>query len=273
MVNREDTIHIKIKLDIDETDKQLISDVSENLAKTDEQGITPVSQGKTAEDEQLQREIDAIEKEIKQLKKDSKKNKDQTLEEKKKELEARKDRLLLKKFKEGPIGIINDFTKEQVNNLRTFVSNPAEFLMAGITGKLGKYGKAAMKGGIIAIIALLVFETVMFVIDQLMQPGRALDRRFKRIARLETMSFYERQLQEDIRHGYQEIRVTTMPGLRGGASQVNGNLFEFSNGPVGIVQSSPFRNSQVIYRSENASGSTTDAEGNPRRRTVSGRFG
>jgi len=274
LVNREDTIHIKIKLDIDENDKQLITDVSENLAKTDEQKVTKQSsQGKTAEDEQLQREIDQIEKDIKNLKKDQKKKKDQTLEEKKKELEAKKDRLLLKQFKAGPIGIINDFTKEQVNNLRTFVSNPAEFLIAGITGKLGKFGKAAMKGGLIAVIGLLVYETVMFVIDQLMQPGRALDRRFKRIAQLETMNFYERQLQEDIRHGYQEIRVTTMPGLRGGASQVNGNFFEFSSGPVGIIQSSPYRNSQEIYRSETATGSATDAQGNPRRRTVSGRFG
>ena len=275
MVDREDTIHIKIKLDIDEDDKALIENVSENLEQTDEQqGIKQVSkQGTSREDEQLQREINNLEKDIKELKKDKKKKKDQTLEDKKKELESKKDSLVLKQFKEGPVGVINDFTKAQVNNLRQFVSNPAQFLMAGITGKLGKYGKAAAKGGLIAIIALLVYETVLFAIDQLMQPGRWLDRRFKRIARLETMSFYERQLQEDIRHGYQEIRVTTMEGLRGGASQVNGNLFEFSSGPVGIIQSSPYRNSQEVYRSENANGSITDAQGNPRRRTVSGRFG
>ena len=101
-----------------------------------------------------------------------------------------------------------------------------------------------------------------------MKPGRPLDRRFKRIARLETMNFYERQLQEELRHGYQEIRVTTMPGLRGGQSQVNGNLFEFSSGATGIIQSSPYRSSQDIYRSNNSDGSVTDRQGNPRRRSV-----
>ena len=120
---------------------------------------------------------------------------------------------------------------------------------------------------------MLVYETVIFVIRQFMEPGRWLDRRFKRIARLETMNFYERTLQEEIRHGYQEIRVATIQGLRGGASQVNGNFFEFSSGATGIIQSSPYRNSQEIYRSQNASGSTTDSQGNPRRRTISGRFG
>jgi len=131
----------------------------------------------------------------------------------------------------------------------------------------------AAKGGIYAMIALLVYEIILFTIDQLMQPGRWLDRRFKRISRLETMNFYERTLQEEIRHGYQEIRVTTMEGLRGGASQVNGNFFEFSSGATGIIQSSPYRSSQDIYKSQNATGSITDSQGNPRRRTMSGRFG
>ena len=106
-----------------------------------------------------------------------------------------------------------------------------------------------------------------------MQPGRMLDRRFKRIARIETMNFYERQLQEELRHGYQEIRVTTMQGLRGGQSQVNGNLFEFSSGTTGILQFSPYRNSQIIMRSQNASGSITDANGSPKRRTIAGWYG
>ena len=82
------------------------------------------------------------------------------------------------------------------------------------------------------------------------------------------MNFYERQLQEELRHGYQEIRVTTMPGLRGGQSQVNGNLFEFSSGATGIIQSSPYRSSQDIYRSNNSDGNVTDRQGNPKRRNV-----
>ena len=82
------------------------------------------------------------------------------------------------------------------------------------------------------------------------------------------MNFYERTLQEELRHGYQEIRVTTQQGLRGGQSQVNGNLFEFSSGATGLIQSSPYRNSQVIYRSMMADGAVTNREGSPRRRSV-----
>ncbi|KKM19540.1 hypothetical protein LCGC14_1654620, partial [marine sediment metagenome] len=74
-------------------------------------------------------------------------------------------------------------------------------------------------------------------------------------------------------HGYQEIRITTMAGLRGGQSQVNGNLFEFSSGTTSILQFAPYRNSQIIYRSQNASGAVTDANGSPKRRTIAGWYG
>ena len=44
MADREDTIHIKIKLDVDEEDRKLISNVSEDLAKTSEQqGVSKVT--------------------------------------------------------------------------------------------------------------------------------------------------------------------------------------------------------------------------------------
>jgi hypothetical protein len=274
LANREDTIHIKIKLDIDEEDKQIITNVSEDLAKTDEQGIKKVAtEPPTEEEQRIQDEIDKLEKEIKKIKKENDKKKEQTLTEKKDELERKKDRILLQRFKNGNVGKIQKFSSEHFGNLRQAATNPGAFIIGAFTKKLGKYGGAAAKGGIYAMIALLVYETILFVLDQLMQPGRWLDRRFKRLARLETMNFYERTLQEEIRHGYQEIRVTTMQGLRGGASQVNGNFFEFSSGTTGILQSSPYRSSQEIYQSQNASGNSTDTQGNPRRRTVSGRFG
>lgn len=248
MVGREDFIHIKIKIDVAEEDKQFVENLSSNISQADESKL-------------LQSEIKDIEKRIKATR-------EKDPEKIRKELEAKRDRLLLKEFKAGPVGMVNDFTTQQATNLRGFVSNPAQFLIAGITKKLGRFGAAAAKGGIIALIALIAYETVLFAIDQFMQPGRLLDRRFKRIAQLETMSFYERSLQEDIRHGYQEIRVTTMPGLRGGTSQVNGNLFEFSSSTTGILQSSPYRSSQDIYRSQMASGSIVNQRGSPRRRSV-----
>ena len=276
MADREDSIHIKIKIDVDPADKEFIENLSSDLAKADEQQVTKQQSQRevTTEDQQTDREIKELQKDIKtiegRLKKGVEPKDPQSIKEK---LEAKKSQLLLKEFKTGPVGKINSFTSEQFSNLRQAATNPGGFILSAFTKKLGKFGGAAAKGGIFAIIALLVYETILFILDQLMQPGRWLDRRFKRISRLETMNFYERTLQEEIRHGYQEIRVTTMQGLRGGASQVNGNFFEFSSGATGIIQSSPYRSSQQVYQSQNASGITTDTQGNPRRRTVSGRFG
>lgn len=290
MADREDSIHIRIKIDVDEQDKQFIENLSSEMAKADDQRLlqkqtsqkeekqeTPkkeIQREVRTENQQTQKEIDDLEKQIKTIKDRIKKGVD-TKDPKviKERLEAKKDRLLLQEFKAGPVGKLQNFTSEQFSNLRQAATNPGQFILGAFTKKLGKYGGMAAKGGIYAMIALLVYETILFVIDQLMQPGRWLDRRFKRLARLETMNFYERTLQEEIRHGYQEIRVTTMEGLRGGASQVNGNFFEFSSGATGLLQSSPYRSSQEVYKSQNAAGSITDTQGNPRRRTMSGRFG
>ena len=298
MAEREDSIHIRIKIDVDEEDRAFQENLASNLAKADEQrGVKKVQEGEEVNDEtekeiekleqeikkvqegakpneKTQRDIEKLEQEIKEIQKRIKKGDPKDPEIIKAKLEAKKLRLQHKELRDGPVGVVQAFTQEQTANLRKFVTNPGSFLIAGITKVLGKYGGAASKAGIFGIIALIVYETVLFALDQLMAPGRPLDRRFKRIARLETMNFYERTLQEEIRHGYQEIRVTTMPGLRGGASQVNGNLFEFSSGATGIIQSSPYRSSQEIYRSQNATGAVTDTQGNPRRRSVgSTRYG
>lgn len=248
MADREDSIHIKIKIDVAEEDKQFVENLASDIEGADESK--------------------ALKGEIKDIEKRLKESKEKDPQEVKKQLETKRDRLLLKEFKEGPVGMVNDFTTSQANNLRTFVTSPAQFLIAGLTKKLGKYGTAFSRAGIIGILALLVYETVLFVMDQMMQPGRPLDRRFKRIAQLEVLSFYERNLQEEIRHGYQEIRVTTRPGIRGGASQVNGNFFEFSSASTGILQSSPYRSSQDVYRSNMAAGSIINQKGSPRRRNV-----
>lgn len=275
MAEREDSIHIKIKIDVDEEDKSFTENLASNLAKTDEQqAVKKIREQGTKVSEDVENEIKNLEDEIKEIQKRLKKGVDpkdpQIIKDK---LDVKKNRLLIKEFKEGPLGIVHNFTQEQTANLRKFTSNPGQFFISGLGKVLGRLGGAAMKGGLIGIIALIVYEISLFVLDEMMKPGRPLDRRFKRIARLETMNFYERQLQEEIRHGYQEIRVTTQQGLRGGQSQVNGNLFEFSSGATGIIQSSPYRSSQEIYRSQNASGAITDRQGNPRRRTISLRFG
>lgn len=269
MADREDSIHIKIKIDVDESDKEFVENLSSEIARADEQRVSRPQRQVKSEQDQTDQEIIDLENEIKDIKARLKKGLDiKDPDALKAKLESKKNALLIKEWKQGPVGVVASFSTEQASNLKRFVTNPAEIIVSAFTKKLGKIGGAAAKGGIVAIIALLVYETVLFVIDQLMQPGRWLDRRFKRLARIETMNFYERTLQEEIRHGYQEIRVTTMEGLRGGASQVNGNFFEFSSGATGILQTSPYRSSQDIYKSQNASGAVTDTQGNPRRRSV-----
>ena len=116
MVEREDAIHIRIKIDVDAEDKELIQKLSSDLATADAQGI-----GKTSEktivskEEQTDEEINDLEDEIKQIKKRIEKGADpkdpQIIKDK---LEAKRDKLLLKEFKEGPVGIVADFTSENV---------------------------------------------------------------------------------------------------------------------------------------------------------------
>jgi len=267
---REDSIHIKIRIDVDEQDKEFTENLVSNLAKSDEEKIAQKIRQSEVVPEDIQKEITQLEKEIKEIQKRIVKgidSKDPQLVKEK--LESKRDKLLLKELNDSPVGMVKNFTQEQATNLRGFVTNPGQYFIAGLGKALKRVGGAASKGGLIGIIALIVYEITLFALDEMMKPGRPLDRRFKRIARLETMNFYERQLQEDLRHGYQEIRVTTMSGLRGGASQVNGNFFEFGFGAMGIIQSSPYRSSQTIYRSNTADGATTDAQGSPRRRNVS----
>ncbi len=284
MADREDSVHIKIKIDVDPQDKEFIENLSSEMARAD---VVSVKKEVTIKEEEPKKKKEKVagadfgvptfeqietrylKKFIKKLKAELRKDPQSIL----KKLQLEKISLQQKKFLKGPLGQFHKLSSQQSSNIIKFATNPSAFFIAGLTKIISKYGKAAAKGGMFAILAVLIYETVLFVIDQFMQPGRLLDRRFKRIARIETMNFYDRQLQEELRQGYQEIRVTTMAGLRGGQSQVNGNLFEFSSGTTSILQFSPYRNSQIISRSQNASGSVTDANGNPRRRTISGRFG
>ena len=283
MADREDSIHIRIRFDVDEEDRAFTDNLASNLVKTDEAiatGRQSGAKGKTFLQQQEKTGVqgpliheELLEKKIKEINKKLKSEKSKDLESLKKQLETKKNSLELKRLRESPVSFVRDMTQEAASNLRKFTSNPGQFFIAGLGKVLTKVGGAASKGGIYAIIALIVYEITLFALNEMMKPGRPLDRRFKRIAKLETMSFYARTLQEELRHGYQEMRVTTIQGLRGGASQVNGNLFEFGSGETGIIQSSPYRSSQEIYRSQSSSGAVTDSRGNPRRRTVFGRFG
>ncbi len=279
MADREDSIHIRIRIDVDEEDKLFTENLASNLAKTDEekvaQQVREVSERDKLEPGDFSEHVKKyLKEEIKKINKEIRGAKPEDVESLKEKLKIRENSLKLKQLDASPVGIVRDMTQAAAINLQKFTTSPGAFFMIGLGKVLKKLGGAATKGGLIGIIALIVYELTLFALDELMKPGCPLDRRFKRIARLETMNFYERTLQEELRHGYQEIRVTTMPGLRGGQSQVNGNLFEFGSGSTGIIQSSPYRSSQEIYRSQNTSGAVTDSQGNPRRRSVgSTRYG
>lgn len=269
---REDSIHIKIKIDVDPQDKEFVENLSKDIAKADETKVGKKQQEAVGPLTKTQTDIENNEKEIKVIKKRIKQNKDKVTDQQKlKDLKQEKIRLQITEWKQGNVGKLQSLSSQHFSNLRQAATNPGAFILGAFTKKLGKYGAAATKGGIYAIIALIAYEAVLFAIDQLMKPGRWLDRRYRRIARQETLNFYERRLQEDIRHGYQEIRVTTIQGLRGGASQVNGGLFEFSIGTTGLT-SSVSRSSQQVYGHAYLSGSGIDNRGNPKRTTVSGRF-
>jgi len=282
LVERVDSVHIKIKIDVDEESKVFAENLSSGMARADEEKIKKQAERKEEpkkkkkeefigpptrtefEQKKVEKLLDDI-KRRRKLKKE-KRTPEQILKDKEQQLNSQ----IRKEITANPIF---NLTKEASSTLAKIATKPGEIITAVLAKTLGRYGGAALRGGLFAVIALLVYEIVIFTIKQLMEPGRWLDRRYRRIARVETMNFYERTLQEDLRHGYLEMRVTTMQGLRGGAGQVSGNLFEFSSGATGILQSSPYRSSQQIYGHAYLSGSGIDRKGNPKKQTQNNRFG
>ena len=128
----------------------------------------------------------------------------------------------------GNVGDLQKFTSKQFGNVRSFALNPFGFIIGALIGKFAK-------GAGIATLALVLFAVVQFIIAELMKPGRALDRRFRRIASEELLIFTARQQQEELRYGMKQVIVTTRPFLRGGRGLVNGNYYA----PEGNVTHNP----------------------------------
>ena len=116
------------------------------------------------------------------------------------------------------MGDIQKMTAEQFGNVKQLANNPFQFIS-------GIFMKRLVRGGIIVGLALMIYEMIQFLIAELMKPGRWLDRRFRRIVQQEVLLFTEAQLQQELRQGFKEVRVTTMEGLRGGSGQVGGNFY------------------------------------------------
>ena len=133
----------------------------------------------------------------------------------------------VKDWELGNVGDLSDMTTKQFGNVQSFANNPFGFITKAIIGKFAK-------GLRIAALAVVLFTVVQFIISELMKPGRALDRRFRRIASEELLIFTARQEQEELRYGLKQVIITTRPLLRGGKGLVNGSHYQ----PAGTVKHS-----------------------------------
>lgn len=168
---------------------------------------------------------------------------------------------IVESFQVGNVGKVDQFTSKQFGNVKGLASNPSRFIFQAFAGKLA----AMARGGLYVALALIIYEIVQWVIDESMQAGRWLDRRFRRVAQEEILGFITRKEQQELRQGFKDIRVTTQQGLRGGQGQVYGNLFAHSevygtlaNARTGMVAR------DVIVTSATSHGFATDSNGNPR---------
>ena len=141
----------------------------------------------------------------------------------KKQKEVQANITTVKAFTAGNVGKLNQFTSKQFGNVRGLATNPMGFMVKSL-GRLAK-------GGIAITLVFLFMTIIQFAIEELMKPGRPLDRRFKRLASREIEIFTLRQEQAELNLGIKTLIVTTKPGLRGGQGQVSGNLY---SAPLGI---------------------------------------
>ena len=154
----------------------------------------------------------------------------------------------------GNVGELQRMTNTQFGNIRQIATNPFAFF-------LGIFSRRVIRAASAVGFVFILFEIVKFIIGELMKPGRALDRAFKRLAANETFLFFTRQEQEKARRGFIDIRVTTTQGLRGGFGQVSGNLFV--HGSPNYPQENRFSPVVEVLKFT-SKGFATDTDGNPR---------
>ncbi len=111
------------------------------------------------------------------------------------------------KMKKGHVGELNRMTSAQFGNIRELATNPAGFI-------IGTFIRKFAKGVGIVAFALIIFESVKWVISELLKPGRFLDLRFKRDINKEIIAFRKREDQQKIKQGFSNIIITSMPRLR-----------------------------------------------------------
>ena len=136
-------------------------------------------------------------------------------------------------FDKGNIGEIQAMTSAQFGNVRALATNPVQFMMGTVFKKLAK------GAGIIGL-ALIIMEAVKFIINELLKPGRMLDRRFKRDIEREIFAFRSREEKQKLRQGFSNIIVTSIGGLRGGAGQITSSRGLIATGQIDRVLNTAF---------------------------------
>ena len=135
-------------------------------------------------------------------------------------------------FDVGNVGDLQKLTSKQFGNLQGFARDPLTFVFGIMTKQFGKFARF----GVFAFFALMIERIIKFTLNELMQPGRPWDRRFKRVIQDEILLFTDRKEKEELRRGFREVRITTRQGLRGGAGKVNGNLFSPFSIPSNFIR-------------------------------------
>ncbi len=282
MADREESIHVVIRLDIDPDDREMLArdagDAERQSQRLSEQGETEIVPRETERQAERVSDTEAMRRTIKEIVDESVEETLSSIGERpehdtrpelevptaaidggSKKTESKVDDLdvQMESLLAGHVGKVQEFSTKQFGNLKSMVSNPTMFMM---TAFMRKFVAAGLAVG----IALFFWEIVTWVLDESFKAGRWLDRRFRRVAQEEIMGWWDRKTQEELRHGFMDLRVTTQQGLRGGQGQVNGNLFQFSS-VTGMFQSSPYKSSEAVISNWSAkSQPTTTPQGNIR---------
>jgi len=148
---------------------------------------------------------------------------DKEPKEAKKEKEIKDTKDTVERFESGNVGDIQKFSSQEFGNVKQMATNPVQFIFGTVVKKLGKFARF----GAFAFLALLIDQAIKFTLNELMQPGRLLDRRFKLLADKQILLFTDRKEQQELRQGFKSLIVSTISGLRGLgiAGQISGNLY------------------------------------------------
>ena len=96
-------------------------------------------------------------------------------------------------------------------------------MLGGGSGRLSSIANMASKAFLPLAIVTSIVELASNILQEFLNPGVPLDRRFKRVVSEEIAGTISLEKKEEINQGFKVIRISTQPGLRGEAG-VSSNL-------------------------------------------------